>query len=85
MLCCFSSSAIYKASQISIPENLLVSLFLMARSTGLAERLSAGTKLKARSPILFITCIGLGYWWYCQDDTEGTLFTLLSVTLWINS
>ena len=69
------------ASQISIPENLVGLTISHGEKYGLAERLSAGTKLAAYEVTdSLITCIASDIA-VLSDDTEGTLYTSSSVTL----
>ena len=69
------------ASQISIPENLVGLTISHGEKYGLAERLSAGTKLAAYEVTdSIITCIASDIA-VLSDDTEGTLYTSSSVTL----
>ena len=69
------------ASQISIPENLVGLTISHGEKYGLAERLSAGTKLAAYEVTdSLITCIASDIT-VLSDDTEGTLYTSSSVTL----
>ena len=68
------------ASQITIPENLIGLTISHGEKYGLAERLSAGTKLAAYEVTdSLITCIASDIS-VLSDDTEGTLYTS-SVTL----
>ena len=69
------------ASQITIPENLIGLTISHGEKYGLAERLSAGTKLAAYEVTdSLITCIASDIS-VLSDDTEGTLYTSSSVTL----
>ena len=69
------------ASQISIPENLVGLTISHGEKYGLAERLSAGTKLAAYEVTdSLITCIASDIA-VLSDDTEGSLYTSSSVTL----
>ena len=69
------------ASQISIPENLVGLTISHGEKYGLAERLSAGTKLAAYEVTdSLITCIASDIA-VLSDDSEGTLYTSSSVTL----
>ena len=69
------------ASQISIPDNLVGLTISHGEKYGLAERLSAGTKLAAYEVTdSLITCIASDIA-VLSDDTEGTLYTSSSVTL----
>ena len=69
------------ASQISIPESLVGLTISHGEKYGLAERLSAGTKLAAYEVTdSLITCIASDIA-VLSDDTEGTLYTSSSVTL----
>ena len=69
------------ASQITIPENLIGLTISHCEKYGLAERLSAGTKLAAYEVTdSLITCIASDIS-VLSDDTEGTLYTSSSVTL----
>ena len=69
------------ASQISIPENLVGLTISHGEKYGLAESLSAGTKLAAYEVTdSLITCIASDIA-VLSDDTEGTLYTSSSVTL----
>lgn len=69
------------ASQISIPENLVGLTISHGEKYGLAERLSAGTKLAAYEVTdSLITCIASDIA-VLSDDTEGALYTSSSVTL----
>ena len=69
------------ASQITIPENLIGLTISHGEKYGLAERLSAGTKLAAYEITdSLITCIASDIS-VLSDDTEGTLYTSSSVTL----
>ena len=69
------------ASQISIPENLVGLTISHGEKYGLAESLSAGTKLAAYEVTdSLITCIASDIA-VLSDDAEGTLYTSSSVTL----
>ena len=69
------------ASQITIPENLIGLTISHGEKYGLAERLSAGTKLAAYEVTdSLITCIASDIS-VLSDDTEGTSYTSSSVTL----
>ena len=69
------------ASQITIPENLIGLTISHGEKYGLAERLSAGTKLAAYEVTdSLITCIASDIS-VLSGDTEGTLYTSSSVTL----
>ncbi|MFC2764683.1 MAG: Flp pilus assembly protein CpaB [Lancefieldella parvula] len=69
------------ASQITIPENLIGLTISHGEKYGLAERLSAGTKLAAYEVTdSLITCIASDIS-VLSDDAEGTLYTSSSVTL----
>lgn len=69
------------ASQITIPENLIGLTISHGEKYGLAERLSAGTKLAAYEVTdSLITCIASDIS-VLSDDTGGTLYTSSSVTL----
>ena len=69
------------ASQITILENLIGLTISHGEKYGLAERLSAGTKLAAYEVTdSLITCIASDIS-VLSDDTEGTLYTSSSVTL----
>ena len=69
------------ASQITIPENLIGLTISHGEKYGLAERLSAGTKLAAYEVTdSLITCIASDIS-VLSDDTESTLYTSSSVTL----
>ena len=69
------------ASQIPIPENLIGLTISHGEKYGLAERLSAGTKLAAYEVTdSLITCIASDIS-VLSGDTEGTLYTSSSVTL----
>lgn len=68
-------------SQISIPENLVGLTISHGEKYGLAERLSAGTKLAAYEVTdSLITCIASDIA-VLSDDTEGALYSSSSVTL----
>ena len=68
-------------SQISIPENLVGLTISHGEKYGLAERLSAGTKLAAYEVTdSVITCIASDIA-VLSDDTESALYSSSSVTL----
>ncbi len=68
-------------SQISIPENLVGLTISHGEKYGLAERLSAGTKLAAYEVTdSLITCIASDIA-VLSDDTESALYSSSSVTL----
>ena len=69
------------ASQISIPENLVGLTISHGEKYGLAERLSAGTKLAAYEVTDSIITFIASDIAVLSDDTEGTLYTSSSVTL----